>query len=107
MRLSTGLTPLQDAVLRIQHRTGPVARGCSSGLCLQMLGELVKCQCVDLTVCVENSGRQKLALEVALEGSMCDPARKFLQQEPKKNKIEIRPIDALLGSLKIAIYQFI
>ena len=39
---------------------------------------------VDLTVCVEEGGRQRLALEVAMEGGMCYPARKFLQQKIKK-----------------------
>ena len=49
-----------------------------------MLRELASAPSIDLTVCVEEGGRQRLALEVALEGSMCHPARKFLQQKLKK-----------------------
>lgn len=85
VRPSTGLTPLQDAVARIWHRSGPVVGWCSSSdLCLEVLRELVAAPGLDLTVCVEEGGRKRLALEAALEGSMCEPARKFLQQQLKK-----------------------
>ena len=49
-----------------------------------MLKELVAAPDLDLTVCVEEAGRFRLALEVALEGAMCGPARKFLQHQLKK-----------------------
>ena len=51
---------------------------------VQVLRELVAAPDLDLTVCVEEAGRFRLALEVALEGGMCDPARKFLQHQLKK-----------------------
>ena len=36
MRPSTGLTPLQDAVARVEHLGGTEAGSCSSGLCLEV-----------------------------------------------------------------------
>ena len=91
VRPSSGLTPLQDAVATFHHGIGPVAEDCSRGECLEMLRELVAAPSVDFTVCLEEGGKQRLALELVLQGSnskhckatICKPARKFLMQQLK------------------------
>ena len=91
VRSSTGLKPLQDALLCMKHKTtGPIQGGCNDGKCVQILGELLSDPNQDLF----EEGQRKVELEEALIGEMCHQARRLLEKEVKKlslrRKLETR-----------------
>ena len=85
VRTSSGLTPLQDALRCIKHRTaGPTKGSCNDGKCVQILAELLFDPNQDLLEESVAGEQWRMGLEEAMTGDMCYQARRLLEKEVKK-----------------------